>query len=348
MTEGPIEACIRRIASEDSSGYYRPLKAIDEAKALGYTPLIYWIIGARRIGKTDFFLRLACRLWQDDHKQTMWLRNKDVELSEPGFYADFLNDAKTFGWCPEDWSTDNRGVFDGEGNQVIKWQALSTFSNRRGAAHPDVYMLVYDEFCPEDRRYPKHALKGLMSLSKTVLAGKTEARIFCLSNIISLANPFFAGLQIYPGEENITHYPDKAMLIEKCRGYRCSIDSANPWQAVYKAARYGDYADESEDSLINLCKKLPKRSRPLPYAILIGGQIYLPYDTKEAIHWTLCSSQPPYGTQLYAADITEVSDRVPIMPNFMRKNIETCVESNAIRFDSPNTLFSIMSMVYNV
>ena len=91
-----------------------------------------------------------------------------------------------------------------------------------------------------------------------LLAGKREARLFCLSNFVSLTNPFFAGLQIYP-EGEITHYPEKRMLIEKCRGYRCSIENDNPWQDVYRAAKYGDYQDESEDKLIELVKKLPKK-----------------------------------------------------------------------------------------
>ena len=150
-----IEETIRKISEEDLSGYYRPLRAMEEALQLGYVPLIYWIIGARRIGKTDFFLQLACRLFLDHGVQTMWIRNKQVELSEPGFYNDFLNDAKHFGWCPEDWYSDASGVWTADKEQIIKWQSLSTFSNRRGAAHPDVYMMIYDEFIPESRDYPR-------------------------------------------------------------------------------------------------------------------------------------------------------------------------------------------------
>ena len=41
-----------------------------EAYRAHYTPLIYWIIGARRIGKTDFFLQLAIELWLVYNKKT--------------------------------------------------------------------------------------------------------------------------------------------------------------------------------------------------------------------------------------------------------------------------------------
>ena len=106
-----IEEAVKKLAEEDLSGYYRPLKALDDALAHDYIPLIYWIIGARRIGKTDFFLHLACYMYQHHGVQTMWLRNKQVELQEPGFYNDFLNDAKHFGWCPEEWYADSSGVW---------------------------------------------------------------------------------------------------------------------------------------------------------------------------------------------------------------------------------------------
>ena len=347
--DGFIEQTIKEISEEDLSGYYRPMKAIDDAMRHNYIPLIYWIIGARRIGKTDFFLHLACTLYQQYGVQTMWLRNKQVELQEPGFFNDFLNDAKHFNWCPEGWYSDSSGVWTEDKQQVIKFQALSTFGNRRGAAHPDVYLMVYDEFIPESRDYPlrgSRMLTALMSLTKTVFAGKREARLFCLSNFVSLTNPFFAGLRIYP-EGDLTHYPEKRMIIEKCSGYRCSIDKENPWQDVYKAARYGDYQDETEDKLIDLVRKLPKKRSSLNYALKINEELYQPFDTGKYIHWAHVQSVP-YSTLIFATEITEVSDKIPLIPDMFKKNIEICVKNDTIRFDSPNTLYTIMSIVYNV
>lgn len=345
-SEGVIEETIRRICAEDPSGYYTPMRALMESEALDYTPLIWWIIGARRIGKTDFFLRLACRLFMDHGLQTMWVRGKKVELEDPGFYADFLNDAFHFKWCPEGWTADAGGVWTEDREQVIKWQSISTFSNRRGAGHPDVYMIVFDEFTPESRDYPRRALTGLMSLTKTVIAGKRDARVYCLSNFVSLANPYFAGLRIYP-ERDITHYPDKAMLIDKCKGYRCSIERDNPWQAVYRAASYGDYADETEDSLIELVKRPPKRAKPLGYAVQISGEIYMPASDDRFVYW-IHKPAVPYGMQVFASEVTEVSDRVPLIPDIVRRQIEAGVKSDELRFDSPNTLYSVMSLAYTV
>ena len=117
--------------------------------------MIMMIIGARRIGKTDLFLRLACDLWQRFNLRTMWVRNKLTELKEPSFFNEFLNDAKLHNWCPEGWVTKADGVHDpGDPEPVILFQSISVFSNRRGGAHPEVIMMVLDEFMPEDRKYP--------------------------------------------------------------------------------------------------------------------------------------------------------------------------------------------------
>lgn len=347
---GPIEDCAvrvyRRNLTPEGRGYYTVVRAMVEAMHAGFSPLIYWIIGARRIGKTDFFLQLAIELWISYGKQTMWVRSMDVELKDPSFARDFLNDAHAHGWCPEGWESDASGVHDENGNLIIMWQSLNTFSNRRGAGHPDVDMIFFDEFCPESKRYPKMALTAVMSLTKTVFAGRRSARMFCGSNFVSIANPYFAGLEIYPSEP-INLYPEKMMVLERCEGYRCSIDDDNPWNKVYQASGYGNYASEHEDKMIDLVCKLPKRSKPMTYALVIGGKTYLPYDTKRAIHWTKADSLP-YGTDLFATDIGDVTDKVPIVASWVVKNLKTCVENDAVRFDSPNTLFAVMSILYNV
>ena len=44
--DGFIEQKIKEISLEDTSGYYRPLKAMESAiDGMHYKPLIYWIIG---------------------------------------------------------------------------------------------------------------------------------------------------------------------------------------------------------------------------------------------------------------------------------------------------------------
>lgn len=57
---------------------------------------LYMLIGQRRIGKTTFFLWLACRLWYKYSIKTAWVRSRKEEWKEN--YQDFLNEALDHGW----------------------------------------------------------------------------------------------------------------------------------------------------------------------------------------------------------------------------------------------------------
>ena len=138
---------------------------------------------------------MALLLWQTYRRQTMWIRESLETFKTDNFQADFLNDAYKFGWIEDvdekhKWSCKNDGVRDPDGNMVIKFQSLSTYSSRRGPGHPDVDLMIFDEFIPEDRRYFRGALKGLMSLTKTVFSGRDGCRCICTSNFVALSNPY--------------------------------------------------------------------------------------------------------------------------------------------------------------
>ena len=105
------------------------------------------------------------------------------------------------------------GLYDGD-DLMIKFQSVSTFSNIRGNAYPNINLVVFDEFCPEDRRYPHNAHTGLLSITKTILSGKEDAKVYCLSNYVSVANPYFVGFGIYPHEKyDVTNFKDKRVCI---------------------------------------------------------------------------------------------------------------------------------------
>ena len=327
----------------DNDGWYNGQKILpyfDDA-------MLIMIIGKRRIGKTDLFLRLACDLWQRFNLRTMWVRNKLTELKEPSFFNEFLNDAKLHGWCPEAWETKADGVHDpGDPDPVIKFQSISVFSNRRGGAHPDVIMMVLDEFMPEDRKYPHMCASGLLSLTKTVFSGNIDARCFCLSNFVSAANPYFVKFRIYPAKgRDITYFPDKKILIERCNDYRCSILGSNPWNDVYKAAGVGNYASEEEDALIELIRPIPKGATPGPYLIQCDGLLYRSWTKNGIVHWNEYKGSCK-DIVIYTPNLKECSDRIQLAPPWMKKHIEEQMQIGLLRFKNPNVMFAILSMAF--
>ena len=307
---------------------------------------LIFVVGERRIGKTLHFLQKAFELWYSEHKSTMWLRNKKIEFQDPSFVKDFLNAPKKFGWCDENVICFPDGVYTDKNKteQIIKFQSISTFSNRRGNMTDDVYMMVLDEFMPEDRKFPKRCHIALLSLIKTVMEGREDGKCYCLSNFISSANPYFVGFRIYPKKEyDVTYYKDKGIAIEVCRGYRNAIQKDNPWNRVFEAGRYQDYGEAEEDHLFNLVCKIPKGGE-LNHIFLISEGIT--YGNTFANGLVYFHEVKPTTKYVYATTLQETTDKINLLPKFYKKMIEEWSNNNLLRFSNPNVMYAILSIIY--
>lgn len=313
-----------------------------------YAPdaIINFIIGQRRIGKTYFFQKMAIDNYERDGSQTLWLRNRKTEFESP-FVEDFLNGMKSIGVATSNsYEVKPHGLYK-DGDLVVKFHSLSTFSNLRGNAYPNINMIVFDEFCPEDRRYPKNSHTGLMSITKTVLSGKKDAKVYCLSNYISVANPYFVGFNIYPnGKMDVTNFKDKKVSIEVCRGYNCAIETDNPWNSVYSAGGYQAYGEASEDELWTLISKAPVKSNRFSYYIRADNETYGFEISNEMLWVHKCSPQNGQGT-VYGRTMQDCNDKVYIMPNEFKKQLKGWVESNILRYADANTMFVVLGIVYS-
>ena len=334
----------------ENDGWYNGLKLLrywDDA-------ILYFVIGGRGIGKTDFWLRVACELWLRHECRTAWLRNKKVELSDDGNFQSFLTDAKTLGWCPEEWEPRPDGIYessDGEARQIIRFASISTFSNMRGGSYGGesaVMLIVLDEMIPEDRRYPRMCAKGLLSIANTVTRGREGSRIVALSNYVSAGNPYFALFEVYPNKKyDVTVYKDKAIAIEVCRGYRRAIKEDSAFARLMKAGRMPQYEDERSDPLIGLVAKVPNGAQPAPWLYLIDGRFYREWVHDDIRYYDEWRAKVPENIMIYTPNVIECTDGVQLLPKFMAKHLNETMSLNLMRFKSPNVMFKILNVIYN-
>ena len=319
----------------------------NDAKLTKYAPdaIVNFIIGQRRIGKTFFYQKKALERFELNGSQTLWLRNRKTEFEAP-FVEDFLNGMSSIGMDTEEYIAKPNGLYKND-ELAIKFQSLSTFSNIRGNAYPDIDMIVFDEFCPEDRRYVKNCHTALMSITKTILSGKTDAKVYCLSNYISVANPYFVGYNIYPHEKfDVTNFKDKNVAIEVCRGYQCAIEEDNPWNKVYNAGGYQAYGEASEDELFTLISKAPTQSTRLRYYIRSDGEIY-GFELSDNMIWVhKCNPAMNEGI-IYGRTLQDCNSLIYPMPNEFKRQIKQWTENNILRYADANTMFVILKIVYS-
>lgn len=311
------------------------------------------VIGGRGCGKTDYFLRLACELYKRYGCQTVWIRHKLNELTDEANYADFLNDAKEYGWCPDEWDARKDGVYestDRTADKIILFASISTFSNKRGSGHPRILLAVFDEMIPEDGKYKPNAAmctKGLMSLMESMTRGRDGSVLFVGGNYVNAGNPFWAKLEVYNNPKyDVTVYRDKAVAIELCRGYKRARKEDSKLSKLMKAAKMPSYEDERTDPLIGLIADVPKGAKPMPYIVLTNGQYYREFHHKGVSYWTQHKGEVPNGVLILTDHVAECGAGVEMLPNVFYRRIQGDMDSDLMRYKSPNVMFVIMNMIY--
>lgn len=330
-----------------NGGYYNLLNVCETCP----WALIVYALGERAQGKTQYAAQIAYWMWILGRRQTSWIRNKKVEL-EDGFGDGLIKNMEDRGLDVSGtdekgrpvWHADDDGVYCGN-DPVILFQSISTFSNRRGNATPDVDFVFFDEFLPEDRRFPKDAGLGFLSLLHTLLRGRDNTLVLCASNYVSAGNPYFVRFRIYPSKDILTPYEDKGIVIERTARYRKKIAEGNPWTKVFAAGKYKNYSDAMEDDLADLVEKIPKGAAPEPIIIRIDGENYRAFDKNGLIYWKLW--QGDVKAVCYTPNVTECSRTVTLMPNWLMKQYAEDFKAGRFRFTDPNVMFAIMHLLYS-
>lgn len=312
---------------------------------------LWMVFGERRIGKTHLFTQVAIELYKRYGWQSAFLRNKKVEFQESGFLNSFLNAPLRFGWVDESWSCKEDGVYDGEGNLVILFQALSTYSNARGNEHPNLHFIFMDEVQREDSKAVKRPHIAIMSLCQTFFSGKPDCLCVLASNRVKATNNMFLGFKIYPNPKmRVTVFRDKGIALECCRkgDYHKDIEEDNPFNAVYRAGGYGDYADDDEDELVALVKPVPKGSKPLQFFnFLINGVVYSGYQNGAYLYFAENNGKLNPNMTLASPNLDECVPGVYKVSNFELKHLKEMMDANVLRYSTPNVMMAIISMIYN-
>lgn len=307
-----------------------------------------FVTGARRIGKTDYFLKEICDNYQKDGSQAVWVRDYDKVFNKK-FCNTFLTDAKLFGWCPPEWyCKPEDGVYTAEkdGERVVWFQGLNTFSNSRGGSTPDVSLIHVDEFMNEQRRYPTEPAKAIKSIVKTYTSQREDAICYLSSNFISSANPYFAHWRIYPERGNdVTYFKNGSVAIEVCRGYKTAFPPNNKW-AMAEEGITNDYESPEEDALFNLIMSTKKGER---WHVFIQSNklVYKAVFHNNLVYFSPMTDKLPNNAYIMTPNLTEMDGKVKFISPWVRKAVKDWHELGMIRFNDPNTMFDILSIVFN-
>lgn len=204
-------------------------------------PFVF-VTGGRGTGKTYGALETVLKLQKEGKlNRFMFLRRtqKEADKISSGEQMPFkaLIDKK------QDLNITVKNIKDGfysfkNDDELIGYLgALSTFRNLRGVEFPDVNIIIYDEFIPEDGSYTiKNEFNAFNHMYETInrnreLDGKPPVKFIGLSNSYKLSNKIFLGLNILPSLEKIL-IKGGGSYYSKERGLQVTILKDSPISAA--------------------------------------------------------------------------------------------------------------------
>lgn len=243
----------------------------DINRTLTHNMLVNVIVGNRGGGKSygakkraiDNFIKHGeqfgyIRRYKDDLKKPMEQFFKDIAWEYPEHEFKIESDKFMIRMRPE--------------NPKQKWTekdiagfgfALSTASNKKSIAYPDITMLIFDEFLIEkgNQRYLSGEPEKLLNLYETVArpgTGHKRVVLFLLANAISITNPYFLYWNLKmpkKADKNgkyIWKHPSRPILVEDVRN-QAFIDKKKNTEfgQLVEGTAYADYSIENKFLLDN-------------------------------------------------------------------------------------------------
>lgn len=166
----------------DKSLYYNP------QQMLSYNRIFNFVIGARGIGKTYSMKKYVINRFLKTGAQFIYLRMYKTDLKK---VSQLFNDVQQEFPNTKIEVKGKEFYIDG---QLAGWAIpLSGWQSFKGGSYPNVETIIFDEFIREQDNvgYPPNSADSLLNICDTVIRNRDNFRCVCLSNAVTVVNPFF-------------------------------------------------------------------------------------------------------------------------------------------------------------
>ena len=341
--------------------YYSP-KPILRVKDLdNEEPAIYMITTNRSGGKTTAFLKKSLADFKSDGSQVLFLYRYSYELSScADIYADVLNLYPQYGFEVKSF-THAKGLFYelqldkqtlGYAVSLSNPDALKKYS----PIFAKVKMIIFDEFQVETGRYLPKEVEKLQSIYLTVARGggkqSRAVKVFMLSNMVSIMNPYFIEFGIHKRLRDNTHFLRGNGWVAEF-GYISSASKAIKENGFFKAFKGSAYMNFSTESIYlhdaDVFVQKPKGKSKYIFTIIHDG---ISYGVREYFETGIIyvSGKPDNSCRNVVTFKASDHNQTTMMLNhysFLWKNIRDAYNNGYLRFDdvkAKNAIFDILGV----
>ena len=166
-------------------------------KLLSYNRILNFVIGARGIGKSFFFKEYPIKRFLKHGEQFIYVRRYKGELRKlKNYFNDVAFKFPDTKFEVKGWELHINGKVAGWGIPLSTWQT------EKSNAYPNVQNIIFDEFIREkdNSGYIPNEVEALLNLMDTVFRNRENVRCFCLSNAVTIVNPYFLYFNLVPNK----------------------------------------------------------------------------------------------------------------------------------------------------
>jgi len=314
----------------DKSLYYSP------DKLLTYNRILNFVIGARGIGKSYAWKKYPIKQFLKSGKQMIYVRRYKTELKK---FSNYFNDIMTE-FPDHEFKIKGREMYiDGK---LFGWAIpLSAWQNEKSNAYPNVSTIIFDEFIREKDKsgYLPNDVEALLNLMDTVFRGREDVRCVCLSNAVSVVNPYFIYFDLVPNiEKRYNAY--KNILVEIPNSVDFSTERRKTrFGSLIDGTEYGDMSLDNEftnDSDLFIDKR-GKESKHVFSIIFKGVTMGVWVDTTQGIMW-LSNDYDPSSKYVFAMSTDDLTENSMLTTgwrnNYYLVKMISAFKKGYLRFDN--------------
>lgn len=314
----------------EKSLYYNP------QKMLSFNRILNFIIGARGIGKSYAMKEYPIKRFLKHGEQMIYVRRYKGELKK---ITNYFNDIMVQ-FPDHTFKIKGREMYiDGK---LFGWAIpLSMWQSEKSNAYPKVSTIIFDEFIREkdNSGYIPNEVEALLNLMDTVFRDRDNVRCICLSNAVSVVNPYFLYFNLVPNiDKRYNAY--KNVLIE--------IPDSKDFSEERRKTKFGSLIDGTEYGEMSLDNEfvndssvfIERRSKDskFNFAVVYKGMTMGVWVDTDLGVLHLSHDYDPSSKLIFALSKDDLSENVMLMNgwknNYYLKKLVQAFMTGYLRFDN--------------
>jgi hypothetical protein len=314
----------------DKSLYYNP------QKLLSYNRILNFVIGARGIGKSYAWKVHPIKRFLKYGEQFIYLRRYKPELRKVSNYFDNVKDE----FPDVEFKVKGREFYIN--GKLAGWAIpLSTWQSEKSNAYPNVTHIIFDEFLREkdNSSYLPNEVPALLNLMDTVFRDRENVRTICLSNAVSVVNPYFLYFNLVPdinkrfnsNDDIVVEIPDSVDFSEARRKTK--------FGRLIDGTEYGEMSLDNtftNDSYVFI-EKRSKESKFVFSVVYKGLTLGVWVDISQGLMY-LSLDHDPSTNNVYALTTDDLKENVLYMKgwknNYHLRKLVASFMNGILRFDN--------------